>query len=263
MRRIKNYQQDIRKFCNSGSTLVTVIVIVAFMSILATVMLYLSGENYKMKAMDLKNKSSFYEAEEVMELLKTQLALDVAGAAKPAFTQASANYIKSANKNIRAEEFYEAYKTNYARIWRNHWYSTVGGAVTLDLNKGITELFPGATSVTCDYAAKTASFVITINGVDMNCTLENFGFDNAVVIPGSIYDAAGKINIYHLYGSYTDDAHFEPIRLTVTDNKSFTSIISTSFEIIPPTLNWGDAIDNPDAELDYTQCIKYYGWSKE
>ena len=31
---------------NKGSTLVTVVVVVAFLSILATVILYLSGENY-------------------------------------------------------------------------------------------------------------------------------------------------------------------------------------------------------------------------
>ena len=34
---------------NKGSTLVTVIIIVAFLSILGTIMLYLSGDNYKLK----------------------------------------------------------------------------------------------------------------------------------------------------------------------------------------------------------------------
>ncbi len=258
----KNIKNHIVKNEN-GSTLITVIVIVAFMSILATVMLYLSGENYKMKATDLKTKSSFYEAEEVVELMKTQLALDVAEASKPAYTLTSINYIQSGNKHIRAEEYYEEFRANYISEYRNHWYTTVGGATTLDLTKGIQELFPGATAISADYSLNRASFTITVNGTDLKCTLENFTFDKALSVPTDIYDSSGKLKKYHIYGSFTDDYNYQPFMLTVSNDRNYTSVISTSFEVLPPILNWGDSIDNSDSELDYTDCIHYYGWNKD
>ena len=70
--------KDLKKYIkeyNKGSTLVTVVVVVAFMSILATIILYLAGENYKTKAIDQKTKDSFYDAEVVVEQIKTQLAI--------------------------------------------------------------------------------------------------------------------------------------------------------------------------------------------
>ena len=51
---------------NKGSTLITVIVVVAFISILATIMLYLAGENYKTKVYDLKAKEGFMKPRKLL-----------------------------------------------------------------------------------------------------------------------------------------------------------------------------------------------------
>lgn len=264
MKQIKKSKLNICNFGNSGSTLITVIVIVAFMSILATVMLYLAGENYKMKATDLKTKASFYEAEEVMEIMKTQLALDVAAASKPAYTSTVVNYIQDTNKNIRAESYYKAFRNNYINIWNSHW--DVGGLDTEDgMKQGIGQLFPGATNIVPNFTTKSATFDITLNGKKLKCKLENFSFSNCISVPAetAMYDSAGKVKNYHLYGSFVSDVDYQPFTLTVVNEKNFTSVISTSFEVDPPVLNWGDSIDNSASELDYTDCIHYYGWSKE
>ena len=79
-------KKKVNKNGNAGSTLVTVVVVVAFLSILATIMLYVSGQNYKTKLIDQRTKASFYEAEEVIELLKTRLVVEVAAASEPAFS---------------------------------------------------------------------------------------------------------------------------------------------------------------------------------
>ncbi|MBR1862308.1 MAG: hypothetical protein IJ796_10720 [Lachnospiraceae bacterium] len=239
---------------NKGSTLVTVVVVVAFLSILATVILYLSGENYKTKIMDQRTKESFYEAEEVVELMKSQLAKDVAEASKPAYRRTNIDYIQSANESIRAEQYFTLFKTSFDSTWRNHWFNDSGD---FDGEKGIKELFPGATDVTCDRVNETAEFSININGSKLICYLSGFKFEDSYKTVTSIYgDSLSADNIARYY---VNDIH-----VFVRDkDKGYTSIVSTSFEITPPMLNWGDSNDNEDKVLDYTECVKYFKWSKD
>ncbi|MDE6673474.1 MAG: hypothetical protein K2K19_01485, partial [Acetatifactor sp.] len=56
-----------RKRNNAGSAMVTVLVVIVVISILATVMLYLSGSNFQMKVTDFRTKESFYQAETTVE----------------------------------------------------------------------------------------------------------------------------------------------------------------------------------------------------
>lgn len=63
-----------RKLNNKGSALLTVIVVAAFITVLATTMLYVTGMNYQMKQTDYQNKKSFYKAEEALDVLKAEFA---------------------------------------------------------------------------------------------------------------------------------------------------------------------------------------------
>ncbi|MDE6518408.1 MAG: hypothetical protein K2L18_11285, partial [Acetatifactor sp.] len=65
------------KLNNDGSAIVTVLVVVAFITILATIMLYVSGMNFQMKVADYRTKESFYQAETPVEELRAQLVKDV------------------------------------------------------------------------------------------------------------------------------------------------------------------------------------------
>lgn len=58
-----------------GSALVTVIIVVAFISILATTLLYVSGVNFQMKVADTKTKESFYNNEIPLERVKADLVM--------------------------------------------------------------------------------------------------------------------------------------------------------------------------------------------
>lgn len=58
-----------RKRNNAGSAIVTVLVVVTFITILATVLLYISGMNFQMKVTDYRTKESFYQAEVLAEEL--------------------------------------------------------------------------------------------------------------------------------------------------------------------------------------------------
>ncbi len=244
---------------NSGSTLVTVVVVVAFLSILATIMLYVSGQNFKTKMIDQKTKASFYEAEEVIELLKTRLVVDVAAASEPAFSRTSMDYIQSGDEDIRADIYFKNFKEELDDRWKSHWDTDGDG--TIEAANGIKYLFPGAYDIAVN--GNTVKFKINISGGTgdvLDCTLQNFHFDGCYESPAKIYGiadgVAGKPENASRY-------YVKGIELTATDLNGYTSVIKTSFEITPPMLNWGDSAKNKDEELDYTECVKYYMWSKE
>ena len=81
-----------KKLNNSGSAIVTVIVVVAFISILATTILYVSGMNFYMKMTDLHTKESFYEAETALEEIKAFLMTEAAEAGREAYMDVVINY---------------------------------------------------------------------------------------------------------------------------------------------------------------------------
>ena len=56
-----------RKTDNKGSALVVVIIAMAFIGILASVLMYMSLLNYQMKVNNLKAKDNFYSAETVLD----------------------------------------------------------------------------------------------------------------------------------------------------------------------------------------------------
>ena len=55
---------------NKGAALIVCIIVLLFVSILATIILYLSGINYRMKRSDLNNKVTFYESEIPLETMR-------------------------------------------------------------------------------------------------------------------------------------------------------------------------------------------------
>ena len=245
-----NTKLNILKKKNSGSTLMTVVIVVAFISILATILLYLVSENYKTKVYDMHAKESFYSAEEVVELMKATLTKDVAKASKPAFDRVIIDYAQSANQDVRSTTYFTEFKNKFDTIMSNHFTPVADESVK---QRFIQSFFPGAADITDN------SFTIVINGRKLSCVIaDSFGFDSAYETVTSIYDATtGKVNSYYI----------KDFKITVTDitdsNNQYVSIIETSFEITPPMLNFGDEIKNSDKELDYGNSVKYYKYKKE
>lgn len=97
-----------KKMNNSGAALVTVIVVIAFISVLATVVLYMSGTNYYMKATDKKNKDSFYDAETAMENIRAALMVEAQGAYQDAY-QETVMYFLQDNAAARNDRYRQAF----------------------------------------------------------------------------------------------------------------------------------------------------------
>ena len=60
---------------NTGSALIVCIIILLFVSILATVILYMSGINYRMKKSDYNTRVAFYSSEMPLENMKANLVI--------------------------------------------------------------------------------------------------------------------------------------------------------------------------------------------
>lgn len=107
------------KLNNEGSAIVTVLIVIIFISILATTVLYLAGRNMKMKATDRYTKESFYQTEKTMEEIKAGLvriaSLSYDDAYKAVIAQ-YAGYNDSGRKNLFNVTFMNSFSNRYASL---------------------------------------------------------------------------------------------------------------------------------------------------
>lgn len=113
--RMRKAKQN-EKLNNQGVALVTVIVIISFISVLATVVLYTSGINFAMKTTDIKTKVSFYDTETAMEQLKAYFTGEASKAFETAYAETLTNYGNWGN-GVGRESHYKA--TFFATLQAN------------------------------------------------------------------------------------------------------------------------------------------------
>lgn len=119
--KIKKINKD-----NKGSALIVCIIVLLFVSILATVILYMSGVNYRMKKTDMYSKYAFYAAEEPLERMQNNLLIPVSAALNDSYRVCNSIYGFRANASDRRREFY----TQYALAFRDLLIKQYGGSGT-------------------------------------------------------------------------------------------------------------------------------------
>jgi type II secretory pathway pseudopilin PulG len=93
---------------NNGSTLIMIIICIAFVSILCSVLLSVAVNNVQMKVVDKKTKTNFYEAESAFDEIKTGLEEVVADQLEIAYQAVMKTYIEKSDierKQIFAKTF--------------------------------------------------------------------------------------------------------------------------------------------------------------
>ena len=103
-------RKKIAKFIheNTGSSMVIVIVAMAFVGILGATILWMSLNNYFMKATDTKHKESFYSAEMVMEQIIAGLQKDASDAINLSYAAVMQGY-SNKNESQRKGQFRDEY----------------------------------------------------------------------------------------------------------------------------------------------------------
>lgn len=76
---LRNWKEQ--KQNNRGSSIILVLAVIAIVGILAAVLLSVSLMNYRMKVVNLHSQKNFYDAETVLNEIKTGLEDDVSYAA--------------------------------------------------------------------------------------------------------------------------------------------------------------------------------------
>ncbi len=101
---------------NKGAAMVSVIIVAAFITILASTMLYFTGMNYQMKGTDYQNTKSFYKTEEALDVIKAVLVNDVSLAYEKAYRTIMVDYA-TLDPGTRNEEYKIAFVDELETIW--------------------------------------------------------------------------------------------------------------------------------------------------
>lgn len=105
----KNKFGNVLKLNNQGSSIVMVLVAMAFVAILGTVILSTTVTNVQMKVMDKKEKANFYTTENILDLIKESLQREAGEALGTAYMEVMQNFSSFSNKTEREDRFKEIY----------------------------------------------------------------------------------------------------------------------------------------------------------
>jgi len=108
---------------NKGSALIVCIIILLFVSILATVILYMAGSNYRMKKNDLYSRMAFYSAEMPLDRMQSNLIIPVSAALNDSYRVTNSLYAFRAGSGDRRREFY----SQFALAFRDLMIKQYGG----------------------------------------------------------------------------------------------------------------------------------------
>ena len=150
--------------------MVVVIIAMAFIGILASVLMYMSLLNYQMKVNNLKAKDNFYSAETVLDEIRTAMGERVSASVGSAYELVLKNY-----EATSAEE--KQNKLRYYFLKDMQDYYAVTGSVNIN-NYDLTKLFNSLSS-----EIKRGTVLETLN-------------DSGEVVYRMALDSSGSLKVY-------------------------------------------------------------------
>lgn len=256
------------KLNNKGAALVMAILVIAFVSILTTILLYLANMNYQMKSTDFKTKDVFYNAEIPLETIRTRLVMDVAEASSVAYDTSVLNYA-NVNNAVRASEYQTQFYNMVLETWETRCNNASSGT-TWDWVYGLEQLYASGVSPinssdihilkSTDWSDETGCSNASSCTKPFHLILDNSVADNQRLRVVTETIAGVDVNKLRLHG----------IKLVFSKNE-FTSIIETNYNIIPPKvdLSIDNFIDDAPAEaivrddVNFETCVTYIGYKKQ
>ena len=121
--------KKLKKLNDKGSALIVCILVLLFVSILATMILYMSGINFRMKASEYRTRVSFYEAEKPLERMQGNLVVPVSEALDIAYRRTNNRYTDLADADSRRQYFYEQFEAEFKKLLKEQYGgATIGAA---------------------------------------------------------------------------------------------------------------------------------------
>lgn len=218
----KNGYQDDR-----GSAMVMVIVIIAFIAILVSVLMFVSFSGYQMRAADRRTKDNFYTAETVLDEINVGLQGEISAALTKAYSEVMNNFALYRSANARNKALHEMY---YKELQER-------------LQKSSSEQ---------DYysVAKLLSYLSADSLGDGDGTRATFLSGGATygAIVESNLEYATEPEKYKMVVENSNKLVLKDLKVSYVNESGYISMISTDIRISIPAFNFAQAAALPDLD---------------
>ena len=210
-----------------GSAMVMVIVIIAFVAILASVLMFLSFSGYQMRAADRRTKDNFYTAETVLDEINVGLQGEISDALAKAYSEVMNNFALYRSANERNKVLHELY---YKELQEQ-------------LQKSASEK---------DYYSvdKLRTYLSADSRGDGDGKRETFLSGGATygAIVESNLEYATEPEKYKMVVENNSKLVLKDLKVSYVNESGYISIISTDIRISIPSFNFSQASALPDLE---------------
>lgn len=266
-----------RKKDNRGAALITVVIVLLFISILCTLILYISAVNYRMKKADYLAKVSFYSSEIPLENMESNLVETVSISYSYALQLTNANY-DAKTVNDRKALFYQNFYDQFVKTLHAS-YSTED----IKSNECIVDIISALTGVpeTNIYTGADGAYYSTNGNLFITALSNGHKLDGAdgmavnyIVLPR--YDNNGDTDFINdfitlelidpvTHNPYDDDhirVVFHDIFVVTVENNTM-SVIKTDIAVQLPPIDWAGGSGTTGREdFNANEMIFYVNWQK-
>lgn len=212
---------------NKGSVMVMVIVIIAFIAILVSVLMFVSFSGYQMRAVDRRGKDNFYTAETVLDEINVGLQGEISGALSKAYNEVMNNFALYKSANARNKAFHEIYY------------------------KDLQERLRKSSAEENNYSVEKLRTYLSVGSLgDGDGTRTSFLSGTATygAIVESNLEYATEPEKYKMEIVNNSKLLLKDLKVSFVDENGYISIISTDIRINLPSVNFSQASALPDLE---------------
>lgn len=216
-----------RRTDDRGSAMVMVIVIIAFVAILASVLMFVSFSGYQMRAADRRTKDNFYTAETVLDEINIGLQGEISEALAMAYSEVMNNFALYRSANARNKALHELYY------------------------KELQERLQKSTAEKDYYSVdKLRTYLSTNSKGDGDGKRETFlsGAATYGAIVESNLEYATEPEKYKMVVENSSKLVLKDLKVSYVNESGYISIISTDIRISIPSFNFSQASALPDLE---------------
>lgn len=118
--KLKKWKRDDR-----GSALVVLLIVTIFLTIIATILIFVTGRSYKARQMNYQSKQNFYESEKALDELKVVLVEVCSESCTKAYEAVLDDYM-----NLSVQERQVKYQKAFVQNMENNWANRSAGSNT-------------------------------------------------------------------------------------------------------------------------------------
>lgn len=212
---------------NRGGAMVMVLVIIAFITILAGVLMFVAYAGYEMRIVDKQGKDNFYTAETVLDEINVGLQGEISAALSEAYQQVMVNYAVYETEPARAINFYQKY---YKVLEDRLAESPSSGTYSVDILRGYL-----SADVLGDGNGAAAGFGTHGAIVESNVETGKYKLKKSTATINGTPDVPTGLTLEDLKVSYVNET-------------GYVSIISTDIHLSIPAMDFGAVSSYPDLD---------------